>query len=113
MANEISITSDMTMKGTTIAVDGKKPKGDLDYIQFSICKRTPMDEMGHIKDPEYDVNATVTYCEKDETTGTEKRVTVNYHNHDEESMEEKYDAEAALNGIMDMIRGNRGRFIKG
>lgn len=113
MALEINITSDMTAAGTTISVDGKKPKGTLDYVSFSICKRVPMDTMGQMKDPEYDVNATLTYCDTDEATGTDKRVTYNYHNHDEESMEDKLDSEAAIPGILDLIRGSKGKFVKG
>lgn len=112
MALSITIDSDMTAAGTKVSVDGKKPKGDLDYVSFSICKRIPMDEMGQMKDPEYDVNATLTYIDKDEETGTEKRVTYNYHNHDEESMEDHMDFEAALPGIAKLMRGNKGKYIQ-
>lgn len=111
---QITCDSDMTAAGTMVTVDGKKNKGKLEYFSFSFCKRMPFESNGMTSDPEYDLSCTATYSEED-VNGTCKRVTYNYHNHDDVSViEDKLDPAAAMPAIMDMLRGNKGSFtIKG
>jgi hypothetical protein len=107
---EISITSDMSYEGTNFSADGKKQKGELEYLSFSVCKRHPIPADNGVKQEcYYDIDVTATYCDEQED-GTKTRHQYNWHNQDTvvEDTTKVYDPNKVVADIVSKLKGKGG-----
>jgi len=107
---EVQISSDMSYEGTNFSADGKKFKGDMEYLNFSVCKRHPIPGDSGVKpEPYYDIDVTACFCDEQED-GTKTRHQYNWHNQDAcvEDATQVYDPNAVITDIVNKMLGKRG-----
>ncbi len=80
---KFDLSSDLSMKGTTVTVDGKALKGEIVNIDFDMYKKPEFDSMGNVMEYCNQFRCSVT-TEVKEDDGTTKRYTYSYDREDDE-----------------------------
>lgn len=108
---EVNITSNMTYEGTNCSVDGKKYKGEIEYISFTMSKRHPLPNDNGVKEEcYYDIDLTKVYCDEAED-GTKTRHQYNWHNQDTmvEDVNKVYNPEAIVADVVNKMLGKNSK----
>jgi len=103
--SEVNITSDLTPTGTTVTVDGKKPKGEITDIYFSMYSITPCCQPGDSSEVEPIPCISLSYNVREELEdGTCKTTNFRIEKRGgEEMVEDSKDVSIKPNQVLDFL----------